>query len=75
MGYLYRAVDKQGKTVDSLFQTGRGIAAAMAFFRKRLRSAHHDGRGKLHWMDTNQKTVGYGPCLEFDEFDVRVRGI
>src|SRR5579863_9044179 len=32
MGYLYRAVDKQGKTVDSLFQTGRGIAAAMAFF-------------------------------------------
>jgi transposase-like protein len=36
MGYLYRAVDKQGKTVDSLFQTGRGIAAAMAFFRKAL---------------------------------------
>jgi hypothetical protein len=24
MGYLYRAVDKQGKTVDSLFQSGRG---------------------------------------------------
>jgi transposase-like protein len=36
-GYLYRAVDKQGDTVDSLFQTTRGIAAAMAifpFFRK-----------------------------------------
>ena len=33
-GYLYRAVDKQGKTVGSLFQTTRGIAAAMAFFRK-----------------------------------------
>ena len=32
MGYLYRAVDKEGKTVDSLFHTGRGIAAAMAFF-------------------------------------------
>ena len=31
-GYLYRAVDKQGKTVESLFQTSRGIAAAMAFF-------------------------------------------
>jgi transposase-like protein len=37
MGYLYRAVDKEGKkTVDSLFQTGRGIAAAMTFFRKAL---------------------------------------
>ena len=33
-GYLYRAVDKQGKTVESLFQTTRGIAPAMAFFRK-----------------------------------------
>jgi transposase-like protein len=38
MGYLYRAVDKDGKTVDSLFQIGRGIAAAMAFFRKALAS-------------------------------------
>ncbi|HEX5461493.1 MAG TPA: IS6 family transposase [Steroidobacteraceae bacterium] len=34
VGYLYRAVDKQGNTVESLFQTTRGIAAAMAFFRK-----------------------------------------
>jgi hypothetical protein len=34
MGYRYRAVDKQGNTVESLFQTTRGIAAAMAFFRK-----------------------------------------
>lgn len=37
-GYLYRAVDEQGKTVDSLFQVGRGIAAAMAIFRKALAS-------------------------------------
>ena len=36
--YLYRAVDKEGKTVDSLFQVGRGIAAAMAFFRKAVMS-------------------------------------
>jgi len=38
MGYLYRAVDKDGRTVDSLFQIGRGIAAAMAFFSKALAS-------------------------------------
>jgi transposase-like protein len=34
--YLYRAVDKQGKTVDFLPRRDRGIAAAQAFFRKAL---------------------------------------
>jgi transposase-like protein len=29
--YLYRAVDKQGKTVDFLLRRDRGIAAAQAF--------------------------------------------
>jgi transposase-like protein len=38
MSHLYRAFDKDGKTVDSLFQVGRGIAAAMAFFCKALAS-------------------------------------
>src|SRR4029434_11057214 len=32
--YLYRAVDKQGRTVDFLLRQDRGIAAAQAFFRK-----------------------------------------
>jgi transposase-like protein len=36
--YLYRAVDKQGKTVDFLLRRDRGIAAAQAFFRKALAS-------------------------------------
>jgi transposase-like protein len=34
--YLYRAVDKQGKTVDFLLRRDRGIAAAQAFFRRAL---------------------------------------
>ena len=34
--YLYRAVDKQGKTVDFLLRRDRGIAAAQPFFRKAL---------------------------------------
>ena len=34
--YLYRAVDKYGKTVDFLLRRDRGIAAAQAFFRKAL---------------------------------------
>jgi transposase-like protein len=36
--YLYRAVDKHGKTVDFLLREDRGIAAAQAFFRKALSS-------------------------------------
>jgi transposase-like protein len=32
--YLYRAVDKYGRSVDSLLCADRGIGAAQAFFRK-----------------------------------------
>jgi len=32
--YLYRAVDKHGKSVDALLREDRGIEAAQAFFRK-----------------------------------------
>jgi transposase-like protein len=34
--FLYRAVDKHGKTVDFLLRPDRSIAAAQAFFRKAL---------------------------------------
>jgi transposase-like protein len=36
--YLYRAVDKHGKTVDSLLCTDRSEAAARAFFNKALKT-------------------------------------
>ena len=36
LSYLYRAVDKYGKTLESLLRPDRGIAAAQAFFRKAL---------------------------------------
>jgi transposase-like protein len=36
--YLYRAVDKHGKTIDFVLRRDRGIAAAQAFFRKALTS-------------------------------------
>src|ERR1700674_4483363 len=36
--YLYRAVDKQGKTIDFRFSPRRDVAAAKAFFRKALKT-------------------------------------
>jgi len=41
--YLYRAVDKQGKTVESYLSRSRDITAAKAFFRKAFRR-HGDPR-------------------------------
>ena len=37
--YLYRAVDKYGKTVNFLLRPDRGVAAAQAFFRKALKGS------------------------------------
>ena len=41
--YLYRAVDKQGKTVESDLSRTRDVTAAKAFFRKAFRR-HDDPR-------------------------------
>src|SRR5688500_8098359 len=45
--YLYRAVDKRGKTVDFLLRPDRGIAAAQAFFRKALATSLQRRPGKI----------------------------
>ena len=45
--YLYRAVDKQGRTIDFLLRPDRGIAAAQAFFRKAVATNHERGPRKV----------------------------
>jgi hypothetical protein len=44
--YLYRAVDKQGKTVGSYLSRTRDVTAAKAFFRKALKRPR---RAKSHY--------------------------
>jgi transposase-like protein len=51
--YLYRAVDKHGKSVDSLLCVDRGMEAAQAFFRKAVasgwpRKVNLDGNAASH---------------------------
>jgi transposase-like protein len=45
--YLYRAVDKHGKTVGFLLRPDRGVAAALAFFRKALGTVAPKMPGKI----------------------------
>ena len=45
--YLYRAVDKQGRTIDFLLRPDRGIAAAQAFFRKAVATNRSHGPRKV----------------------------
>src|SRR5450830_1286085 len=57
--YLYRAVDKEGKTVDFLLTAKRDKAAAMRFFDKAMQD--HDvptGCGFRHdWQITNDDAI------------------
>src|ERR1700677_5273801 len=46
--YLYRAVDKFGKTVDSLLCADRSVSAARAFFCKALKTHHSRRPRKLN---------------------------
>ena len=54
--YLYRAVDKEGKTVDFLFRAKRDVAAAKAFFRRAFKSQGRLPRAIT--LDGYQRPIG-----------------
>jgi hypothetical protein len=60
--YLYRAVDKHGKTVDFLLRPDRGIAAGQAFFRKALSRVYRGGRARSRSMATCRAIWPFGFC-------------
>jgi transposase-like protein len=66
--YLYRAVDKQGRTVDFLLSRRRDIAAAQRFFSRATRQHGAprvitlDGYAASHRAVAKLKEVGTLPC-------------
>ena len=56
--YLYRAVDKQGRSIDSLLRPDQGVAAAQAFFRRALvASGSTVAQGHTRWSRTEPPGV------------------
>jgi transposase-like protein len=52
--YLYRAVDRNGKTVDFRLSNQCDVAAAKAFFRNAIRP-QGSAPGTIHWMVTRHR--------------------
>ncbi|OPH47342.1 transposase [Paenibacillus ferrarius] len=58
--YLYRAVDSEGSTIDSMLSENRDIQAAKRFFKKAISSPHNQSPRVI----TVDKNPAYPPAFE-----------
>jgi transposase-like protein len=57
--YLYRAVDKEGNTIDFLLRAKREVVAAKAFFRKAFKENGRPDKVTLDKSGSNKAALGY----------------
>ena len=71
--YLYRAVDKEGNTVDFLLRAKRDAVAAKAFFRKAFRENGRPEKVTVDKSGSNKAALDYFNRIvpKEDEFEIR----
>ena len=71
--YLYRAVDKEGKTVDFLLTAKRDMAAAMCFFEQAMRDNAIPEKVTMDKSGANKAAID--PIIEDKEISIIVRQV
>lgn len=71
--YLYRAVDKEGATIDFLLRVKRDAAAAKAFFRKAFKENGRPDKVTVDKSGSNKAALDYfnEDVLKGEEIEVR----
>jgi putative transposase len=59
MVYLYRAVDKEGQTIDFLLRAKRDAVAAKAFFRKAFKENGRPDKVTIDKSGSNTAALDY----------------
>ncbi|WP_032113966.1 IS6 family transposase [Candidatus Paracaedibacter symbiosus] len=71
--YLYRAVDKEGNTIDFLLRARRDAIAAKAFFRKAFKESGHPDKVTVDKSGSNKAALDSfnKDVLKEDEIEIR----
>ena len=69
--YLYRAVDKSGKTIDFLLTAKRDRKATKRFFNKAIKSSGHPDKVNIDKSGSNIAEINKGLCEQDIHIEIR----